>query len=97
MPLCAGSAKRQAGRSRGRLQDAGAEVVGRLAVAGGGLLLGVDVTAADGVRAVRPVAATAGVHLADHLRVAGRFVIAVVVVVGADVAGLLGTLALFEW
>src|SRR5437660_7078898 len=52
--------------------------------------------ARGGVRAVRAQVAAAR-HLADHAAVAGRLVeVAVVVVVGADVARLLGALLLLR-
>src|SRR5947207_1305017 len=53
-----------------------------------------SVAAARAVRAVRAVAARRRPQLADHLSVARRLVVAVVVVVGADVAGLLGAFLL---
>src|SRR5262249_23662517 len=78
------------------LHDPGAEAAGavfgarRLLVAGAAQVG----TAWGGVRAVG--AQVAATHLADHAAVAGRLVeVAVVVVVGADVARLLGAFLLF--
>src|SRR5262249_26691623 len=80
--------------------DAGAEALGALLLAPGGVgrrgVVAVAVPAARGVRRVRPVVgpAAAGVQLADQLREGPLVLVVVVVVVGADVAGLLGPLLL---
>src|SRR5579859_1447411 len=77
-----------------RLQNAGAEALGALVLASGliGRLLAMDGAAG----ALRAVAARTAIHFADDLRIAGgcTVVIAVEVVVSADVAGLLGAFAL---
>src|SRR5690348_11783697 len=69
------------------LQDARAEALGALLAAAG------DVVVAVATRRRRGAVAAAGVQLADDLREAG-VVVAVEVVVGAHVAGLLGALLL---
>src|SRR5262245_46555308 len=92
--LAGGSARPRAATDVG-LQDAGPELVRAILAQADGRLVAGAVRAARGVGAVRPVAAVAArrVQLADHLRQAG-VVVAVEVVVGADVAGLLGPLPL---